>query len=629
MNVTKVNVLALLLTLSICTLNAQNKADRESIKQKNNTKKLNQLQKKYNDNYLKMVSEAKKLKLSLDTISLKEGTKTLAGIKNGIPFYDEDDNENAAITGRVDKIWDGGTSGLNLTGNGIIIGHWEASGVALTTHVELINNIVALEFGVSAHATHTAGTMIAKGIDASARGMASGATIHARKSDNDESEMAAFASNGGLISNHSYSSNNPNGNNLYYGYYSDLTAEWDDIAYNAPYYLIVKSAGNVRNDGVNVGDGGYDVLYSQSVAKNALVVGAINDVANYTGPGSISQTDFSSYGPTDDWRIKPDIVANGRAVYSCDDDNNTDYRSRSGSSMAAPAVTGAVALLQEHYNNLNSAFMKSATVKALLVNTADESGTNPGPDFANGWGLINAEAAANVISNNTKTALMLEETLNNSQTFLFTITVDGTTPLALAIAWADPAATPLPEGSLTEDQSDIRLINDLDVRITGNGQTYFPWIIETGSFTNPATTGDNFRDNVEKIDVPSLTAGTYTVSVTHKGTLSDIVNGQEFSLVANGIASYSLGTEDKHSLNQEIMVYPNPNKGDMLFVKFRNNNASISNIQLFDVIGKQQIKTPNYDAHNKTIDVSSLKSGIYILKVKTDLGTINKKIVIK
>ena len=95
-----------------------------------------------------------------------------------------------------------------------------------------------------------------------------------------------------------------------FGYYDDETQMWDSIAYNAPYYLIVKSGGNSHGDGdgVAVGDpywrynssnvmasagnrpagissdDGFDNLPTYSVAKNILTVGAIGPI-----PGGYSQ----------------------------------------------------------------------------------------------------------------------------------------------------------------------------------------------------------------------------------------------------------------------------------------------------------------------------------------------------
>ena len=111
---------------------------------------------------------------------------------------------------RVNKIWRDNAGVLELDGAGLVIGHWEAGGLAMSSHQELRNRLIKGESAqVTSHATHTAGTMIGAGIIRAARGMANGAEIISYRSNNDEAELAEFAISGGILSNHSYSTNNP------------------------------------------------------------------------------------------------------------------------------------------------------------------------------------------------------------------------------------------------------------------------------------------------------------------------------------------------------------------------------------------------------------------------------------
>ncbi len=620
-------VFIIFLSVNYSYLFSQNLQDRLYIKNNSNIIQLEELKKKYNLEYKKIIKEAKKLGINVGLFSKGKKIGTLRGIKNKVPFYDFNDNINAAKTNRVDKIWDGGSSGLNLSGKGITIGHWEASGLPLISHVELSGKIFYQESGSpSQHATHTAGTMVATGVNPNARGMASSAIIHARTSSNDDAEMASFASDGGILSNHSYGSNDPNGNLLFYGYYSNSAKKWDEISYNAPYYLIVKSAGNSRNEGVNLSDEGYDVLFSMATSKNPLIVGAVDKVINYTGSSSVNETDFSSYGPTDDWRIKPDVVANGKDVFSTASTGNANYYTTSGTSMATPSVTGAIALLQEYYHSKNNVYMKSATVKALLVNSTDEVGDNLGPDFAHGWGLVNAERAAKIIANDANNSLILEKFIENNQSHEFTIHVDGTKPLSLTMAWTDVPAEPIVQNSLSIDQSNLRLVNDLDVRITGESSTYKPWVIESGSFTNPATKGDNFRDNIEKIEVNNIPSGVYTVKITHKGQLFQN-NNQDFSIVINNIVSHGLSI-NKVTLDK-INIYPNPIKGSIININLNKVLDSNIEITLYDINGRQ-VKKQKFSNTSKIIFKAPLSlSGLYFLKINTAKESAIKKIIIK
>jgi len=163
-----------------------------------------------------------------------------------------------------------------------------------------------------------------------------------------------------------------------FGYYSDAAANLDDIAYSAPNYLIVKSAGNVRTEtGPQVGNpyfranssgqmvsagnrpagissnDSYDIISWDCGAKNILTVGAVGGLANgYSRKEDIIATDFSAWGPTDDGRIKPDLVADGVDLLSPINTSNTSYAVFSGTSMSAPNTTGSLLLLQEYYTKL-------------------------------------------------------------------------------------------------------------------------------------------------------------------------------------------------------------------------------------------------------------------------------------
>ncbi|WP_176829778.1 S8 family serine peptidase [Tenacibaculum sp. MAR_2009_124] len=606
---------------------AQNATDRDHIKKRSNLEELRKLQERFNENNNRLQKKAKTLGYKTKVYENGVAKMTLETIINGVPFYSSDDNLKAATSSKVDRIWNGGDSGLNLTGKDVIIGHWENSGLPLTSHVEFEGRVIHKEsLSSSSHATHTAGTMIAKGLDTEARGMASEAKIHARNTENDEAEMASFAADGGILSNHSYGQSASSSlSTKYYGHYSESASEWDEIAYNAPYYLICKSAGNNRDNGYNVRDNGYDILLKKATAKNILVVGAVKDIAEYSGPQSVQQTDFSSYGPTDDFRIKPDLMANGHRVYSTNNGGNNSYDDKSGTSMATPVVTGTVALLQQLYHQKNNSYMKSATVKALLINSANELGEHPGPDFANGWGLLNAEEAATQITENENTSLILEEMIEDGASFTRSIEVDDELALSITLAWTDVPGTPISTDILEEDQSDRMLVNDLDIRITGNGEEYKPWTFQsTSSFTNGATKGDNFRDNVEKIEVPDIEPGTYTVSVTHKNNLEE--DEQDFSLVINGVSEGSLSTGNLNSFLGKIKIYPNPSNG-LVNIKIIDSSITLEKVEVYDVKGSMILKTKTYTDKEDVLRLPN--AGIYFVKIVTKTKIFHQKIIVQ
>jgi len=475
----------------------------------------------------------------------------------GQPQYYITNNVNSSASISTNKINSGGVLGYSLDGSGMTVHEWDGGGV-LTSHQEYTGRVVQGD-GVTSthyHSTHVAGTLIASGVASSAKGMAPAANLRAFDWNNDASEMASEAANNALVSNHSYgygrgweydgSSWTWQGNtgistleDYLFGFYDGQARDWDNIAYNAPYYLIVKSAGNDRNEGPGSGsypdDGPYDCISHAGVAKNILTVGAVGDISGgYTQPSDVIMSSFSSWGPADDGRIKPDIVTNGTGLYSSDNGHDADYTSLSGTSMASPSAAGSMILLQEHYEDLNGVgnYMLSSTLKALVINTADEAGTSDGPDYEFGWGLMNTATAAELISDDPGMNTIEENSLTDGGSYERTITALGGEPLKVTVVWTDVPGTPV---TASLDPTDLMLVNDLDVRITESANTYYPWKLDGTNPSNAATrNGENDVDNVEYVFIDNPSAGTqYTIIVDHDGSLSG--GSQSFSLVISGM----------------------------------------------------------------------------------------------
>lgn len=578
-------VIAILLVLG--TLNAHAQSD-EQINYLRNfaVEKSQQWQQQYEETKAK----AEELGLPMEQ-ELSDGRFVkLAKFKNGMPVYYIDHNRNAAELSSVDALWPGQDLDLSLTGSNQTITMWETR-VARETHVELDGRyfIQNTDADVSDHATHVAGTIIGSGEDSDAQGMAYEADLEGYDNSDHVSEMAQAAADGRLVANHSwgirmgwecneaswecdeegndedwlwYGDKNVSDTEDYsFGFYNESAQEWDEIVENAPNFVIVKSAGNDRNDvpsdqpvehlvrdpddgdwvtsnTVRDPDGDYNSLGYRATAKNILTVGAVSNNKN--------MTTFSSWGPTNDGRIKPDIVADGSGLYSAGFEDDEDYTSKSGTSMSSPVVTGAVALLQQHYQDLYEEDPLASTMRALLLHTTDEMGGDPGPDYENGWGLLNAERAAQVLSDDAEMEMLthIEEfTLYDGNEFEKTVWNDGEEPLKATIAWTDPAGEPVDPAI---DADDRMLVNDLDLRITDeNGNEYEPYILDPENPSHSATTGDNDRDNVEQVYIEAPPeAGYYTVNVSHKGSLED--NSQQASLIVTGNGNPLELAEDGH-----------------------------------------------------------------------------------
>lgn len=354
-----------------------------------------------------------------------------------------------------------------------------------------------------------------------------------------------------------------------FGMYNSYALTWDEICYFTPYYLPFKSAGNDRSDAAPAlgnpfeyydpgdpnqvdgwvikiydpndpnedgwSDAGHDTIGPHGVAKNIMTVGAVDDAVSggLRNVSSGTMSAFSGWGPADDGRIKPDIVANGILLYSAHDSSNSAYASFSGTSMAAPNASGSAILLAEYYGELfPGQAMRASTLKGLIIHTADDLG-NTGPDYVNGWGLMDTEAAAAIIMEQygfPSEEIIVESTINEqgTPTNSYAIAWDGTGSFRVTLCWTDP----IKEAFTGLDNSSPALVNDLDIRITSPGgvTTYFPYILNPGSPSSPATTGDNILDNVEQINIAATgVPGVYILEVSRKGILK--YGKQDYSLI--------------------------------------------------------------------------------------------------
>ncbi|AEI48581.1 S8 family serine peptidase [Runella slithyformis] len=556
----------------------------------------------------------------------------LSGVsETGEPLYDiTTTNRGAALTTRTDALYEGGGLGLNLTGGSAPmknrLGIWDG-GMVLSNHAELFGRVVQSDGAttVSTHATHVSGTMIATGLNPRARGMANQATLLAYDFNNDTPEMANAADNL-LVSNHSYGTlsgwrlnadrpgtdNNlkwewygdstVNGQQDYkFGFYDTRTREWDRITYNAPYYLPVSSAGNDRGtNGPPAGtpyflgssnrksttpraaQNGYDLISTYNGAKNSLTVGAISVLTNgYNQLSDPRISSFSSWGPTDDGRIKPDIVGVGVSVFSTTSTNANAYATLSGTSMATPNVSGSIFLLQELYNNLKGTFMRSSTLKGLVLHTADDAG-NPGPDYQYGWGLLNDRRAAEVLLNKDQSHLIAERTLSPNETYTTQVIASGKGPLVATICWTDPEAPVFPITAANFNNRTPKLVNDLDIRISDGTTTSLPWVLDPDQPANNATRGDNIRDNIEQILIANAIPGkTYTITVRHKGSLTN--NTQQYALIVSGIGGKayceSRATSDADTKITKVVlgnITQSANSGCQTYSDFMNQIATVS-----------------------------------------------------
>tara|TARA_R110000796_G_scaffold37722_3_gene95058 strand:+ start:4128 stop:6359 length:2232 start_codon:yes stop_codon:yes gene_type:complete len=464
---------------------------------------------------------------------------------DGTPLYYSTFSDNTSIVSRANTLYKDGLLDLGISGEGMQVGVWD-SGSALLTHQEYNSRVYTADDSkeLSSHATMVLGSMISSGIKTKAKGVAYSATAISNDWKADKVEVINAAANGLLLSNHSYGIRPDFIPDWYFGAYIKVSQDWDKIMYNAPYYLMVTAAGNAQslkfNDAPIFGKNseGFDLMLGFSTSKNGINVAAVDSEVDDQGNLlNAKVASYSSLGPIDDGRIKPDIAGCGANIFSTQSNGDKSYDTFTGTSMAAPGITSTMLLLQQYYERLNSSFMKAATLKGLVLHSADDVDA-PGPDYKLGWGVINAKNAAEIILNNEYSSLITEEELREDEVYSITVDAREGEALIASISWTDPAGTYVNTGDLNNPRA--ALVNDLDIRITKAGVTYYPWKLDATKASSPAIKGDNKVDPFEKIQIENA-SGSYTIKVSHKGNITNAI--QNFSLIVSGVSITNCSAE--------------------------------------------------------------------------------------
>ncbi len=386
------------------------------------------------------------------------------------------------------------------------------------------------------------------------------------------------------------------------GDYTTDSANADDFVWDNKDFVITFSAGNEGIDTNSDGVIDNDSIGSPATAKNVITVGAsenqrtdnypcdtsltyqshdayqpsttcsgmggqnllgtygqrwpadypANPIFSDSVAGSAEQmAAFSSRGPTDDTRIKPDVVAPGTWILSTsgslyqegygDPVNpqtgayaydgwgmpyNVDYKYMGGTSMSNPITAGAAAVIKDYYSKAKGINASAALVKATMINSAvdlqDENndGVNdndfPIPNNHEGWGRVNLINA----TDNSYEYVDNSAGLSTGGSSVTNYTVPGGQPFKVTLVWTDFASTA---------SASVNLVNNLNLTVSGPGGTYLGNVF-SGGWSATGGTADA-RNNVENVYVQSAAAGTWTVTVS--GT--NVPSGpQPFALVVDG-----------------------------------------------------------------------------------------------
>ena len=304
-------------------------------------------------------------------------------------------------------------------------------------------------------------------------------------------------------------------------------------------YILEFSAGNAGPGAQTVG--------SPAVAKNVIATGASqNNRFDYFiyDAGQDAMADFSSRGPAEDGRIKPDVTAPGTWISSLRSpigndefawaDISFNYLFQGGTSQSGPHVSGAAAVFVQYYRATHTnATPSPALVKAALINSAvdmdDSVETGPVPNSDEGWGrvdlsqLIGTDRRYDFVDQSVK--------LSTGQQYeRYIIIADETQPLYVTLAYTDVPAFP---GALPA------LVNDLDLEVVApDGRIYRGNQFLEGESIADAPAADHLN-NVEGVYLSVPLAGQYIVRVRARNVPQDArvdsaAIDQDFALVISG-----------------------------------------------------------------------------------------------
>jgi len=420
-----------------------------------------------------------------------------------------------------------------LTGAGQIITTSDTgidTGVLASLHPDLTNAVIGLEAvwedchadDRDGHGTHTAGSIVGDGSMSGGqiRGVAYGAKLWAWGMCDEAGDLWLPSDMADLFRPYDLAANIHSASwgvddaevAAYGGEYIDLCRDIDAYVWSHPDFLPVFAAGNAgyRRSSSSV--------MPPATSKNILSVGASKSSRYGDDPTEIA--DFSSCGPCQDGRVKPDVAAPGtsirstRTVASGESESGLDrhYRYMSGTSMATPLTAGSAALVREWLGTHR--LMTNAT--AALVKAVMTGGANGGvaPDDTFGWGRV--DLAESIVPTNGLGVFLADRLPFGARSnFTFRVTTTNVAPLCVQLAWVDYPGEPAAAKAL---------VNDLDLCVSTNGRTWLG---------NGGTAADDVN-NVECVRIRTAEAASYLVRVRCTAIVHDSSEGGAAALYVRG-----------------------------------------------------------------------------------------------
>jgi hypothetical protein len=343
--------------------------------------------------------------------------------------------------------------------------------------------------------------------------------------------------------------------------YDSYCVDVDNAMWSHPEFLVCFAAGNAGPDGSTVG--------SPGTAKNCVTVGATQQAPNQNTIAS-----YSSRGPASDTRKKPTVTAPGGEsptyINSVDNDSgnppsatcSTQGDPFQGTSMATPAVAGIALDVRQYFHDGfypggepggDPVLASAALVKAVLVASTDDMGTNDIPNNNEGWGRIFIDRSL-FFEGDTRELIaeMVTPGLVTGGTWQYPFSVDGSEELCVTVVWTDYPAT---------SGAGVALINDLDLVVTSPSGTQYRGNVFSAGYSTTGGSAD--RRNVEEcVRIASPASGQWIVTVTGY----NVPHGpQPLALVLNGaFANWPPGdfsevpAGDAALRAASVAIHPNP-----------------------------------------------------------------------
>ena len=455
----------------------------------------------------------------------------------------------------------------------------------------------------SGHGTHVACTVLGDGTQGGYSGVATSSELYFQAMENDNTGNFQSPSLNYLL-NSAYSGGAHTHTNSWgsklasdQGKYTSESEDVDDRAnYYDRYYnghnglTILFAAGN---DGPDTGTVG-----APSTAKNTITVG--NHQNRYSGaPDSIMSG--SSRGPTDDGRIKPDILAPGGYVRSCRAQEATDisgstwsnsyYLEYTGTSMATPNAAGAAVMVREYLEEIaQRPSPQGALIKALLILGAQDIGTRDIPNDDEGWGRLNLR---NTLAPTSGQGIWVDDHsvlsgTGNFKTYTFNIS-QSNSGFKTVLAWSDERGSPF---------SNTQLVNNLDIEVTNpSGEIYLGNDFAGGRSTTGGS-ADNLN-NVEVVLVDNAELGIWTVKVKdayHGGS-----KAQPFAIAVMGHGVNDLRPDPTILEEEFAMSVTIPQVGDQLQLTSKVFNVGNVRADFFDIV----FEVDGVEIETKSIDIGA------------------------